>query len=81
MNMGVVALKLRQRLLAPGRVGRLMIDYLPTPGAVYTRHVEDEERYPLRVEQGRVEEGYLALTPLTRESRYRAALYVGLTSP
>ena len=81
MNMGVVALKLRQHLLAPGRMGRLIIDYLPTPGAMYARHVEDEERYPLRVEQGRVEEGYLALTPLTRESRYRAALYVGLTSP
>ena len=81
MNMGVVALKLRQCLLASGRAGRLRIDYLPMPGAMYARHVEDEKRYPLRVEQGRVEEGYLALVPVTPESRYRAALYVGSVSP
>ena len=81
MNMGVVALDLYRHLLVPGQVGRMVIDYLPLSGAMYVRHAEDEERYPLRVEQGRVEEGYLALTPVTRESHYRAALYVGLTSP
>ncbi len=81
MNMGVVALKLRRHLLAPGRAGRLMIDYRPAPGAMYARHVDERGRYPLRVKQGRVEEGYLALTPVTPQSLYRAALYVGAALP
>ena len=76
MNMGVVAHKLYRHLLLPGSMGRLVIDYLPAPSAMYARHMEDRERQPLRMEQGRVREGYLALTPVTRQSRYRAALYV-----
>ena len=76
MNMGVVAHKLYSRLLLPGSIGRLVIDYLPAPGAMYARHREDREHHPLRMEQGRVGEGCLALTPVTRQSHYRAALYV-----
>ena len=76
MNMGVVAHKLYSRLLLPGSIGRLVIDYLPAPGAMYARHREDREHHPLRMEQGRVGEGYLALTLVTRQSHYRAALYV-----
>lgn len=76
MNMGVVAHKLYRHLLLPGSVGRLVIDYQSAPDAMYARHVEESERHPLRMEQGRVGEGYLALTPVTRQSHYRAALYV-----
>lgn len=82
MNMGIVALKLYNHLLAPGMMGRLVIDYLPTPGAISLRHITDQKRFPLRInKKGRIEEGYLALTPVCQKTRYRAALYVGCTLP
>lgn len=75
MNMGILAGALRQRLLAPGSTGRLLVEYFPDSASLYQRHRWDEAHNPLRVEQGRVVEGYLSLCPLTSGSRYRAALY------
>lgn len=76
MNMGVVALKLYQRLLGSGCSGRFFIDYSPSADVLNDRHKADEQRCPLRVEDGKIREGYFPLTPITPRTNYRAALYV-----
>ncbi len=80
MNMGVVSHILYERFLAQGCEGRLVVEGYQTNEALRTRHEEDVQRFPLVVEEGRMVSGYLSLTPVTRQSRYRAAVLVSRNS-
>ncbi len=75
MNMGVVAHFLQQHVLAPGIAGRFSIEYFPTNAALQAQHRRDAEDFPLCVENGKVLSGYLPLTPVTPQCRYRASVW------
>ena len=65
-TMGMVALRLSQRYLAPHAIGDFHITYDSfMKGA-----------YPLTIENGKIREGYLSLCPVTKETKYRAYILV-----
>lgn len=76
MNMGVVALMLQQSLLLPGCNGHFSIDYFPDHGSLLRQHQSDIQNFPLHVADGKVLSGYLSLTPVTIQGRYRASVWV-----
>lgn len=76
MNMGVVALALQRHWLAPGCTGRFSIEYFSSGEALQRQHRADTAAFPLCVEQGKILSGYLSLTPVTAQCRYRAAVWV-----
>lgn len=75
-TMGMVALRLSQKYLAPSAVGDFHVTYESKEGETYERHRFMKETYPLIIEDGKIKEGYLSLCPVTKETRYRAYILV-----
>lgn len=75
-TMGLVALHLSQKYLAPAAIGDFYITYENKDGEAYERHRFMKETYPLIIENGKIKEGYLSLCPVTKETRYRAYMLV-----
>lgn len=73
-TMGLVALKLTQRLLAQGATGLFCVDYQKEPGAALRLHQQAQEAHPLCFAEGRIQRGYFSLCPVSAESHYRAYL-------
>ena len=76
MTMGIVAHQLYKNFVTPDSEGFFSIDYYSSNEALRTQHEQDTKDYPLIVENGRVSSGYLALTPITPQSRYRAYMRI-----
>ena len=71
MNMGVVAHILYERYVAHGHQGHFMVDFYPTPELLKIAHLQKIEEFPLQVtSDGRIYKGYLALTPIGKETQY-----------
>ena len=75
-TMGMVALRLSQRYLAPHAIGDFHITYDSKVGEAYERHRFMKGAYPLTIENGKIREGYLSLCPVTKETKYRAYILV-----
>ena len=75
-TMGMVALRLSQRYLAPHTIGDFHITYDSKVGEAYERHRFMKGAYPLTIENGKIREGYLSLCPVTKETKYRAYILV-----
>jgi len=73
-TMGMVALRLFQQYVAPGAVGDYRVSYEKEAGEALEKHRLMSETYPLRLANGRIQEGYLSLCPVTKETHYRAYL-------
>ena len=76
MNMGIVALRLAERVLAPGLVGHFHIAHYLTPSALQEDVGRRQRESPPIVEGGRLVGGCLPLVPVTSESRCLALLEV-----
>ena len=76
MNMGMVARKLADRFLPPETEGRYRVDYYPKPGELHNAHVARLKTNPPRITDGKLLHGYLALTPVSPHSRYRASIEI-----
>lgn len=76
MNMGIVALRLAERVLAPGLSGLFHIEHYPAPGALYEAYAERMRKSAPVIEGGRLVRGCLPLAPVTSESRCLALLEV-----
>lgn len=76
MNMGVVALRIADRFLAPGVEGHYRIDYFPQPGTLYRDHQKRLRETPVQIVNGRFAGGYFALTPVLPNSQYRACIEI-----
>lgn len=74
-TMGQVSLDLF-RWLAPGSEARFCIDYEKTDEALWHDHIEQTKIRPLCTCDGLMVEGYVALTPVTPHTHYRACLDV-----
>lgn len=76
MNMGVIAHFLTDRYLSSKAGGIFQIAYYPEVGIALKEHERMIAAFPLRIENGRVCDGYLPLVPVTSRSRYRAWIEV-----
>lgn len=77
MNMGVVAYLIHKKYIASGTTGRFSITYHPVSGEALRIHKQMKADFPLQIRDGRVIDGYMALTPVTNKSVYRAWICVG----
>lgn len=76
MSMGMVARIFFDRFMLPGGKGRFCVEAFPEPMALQEAHAADMRRFPLVVREGRLLSGYLSLTPVMPETRYRICVRV-----
>ncbi len=76
MNMGVVAHRLYRLWLSPESEGVFKIDYFPSPDLLQKDHRGQKNVHPLIMRDGRIESGYVSLTPIGTDTLYRAAMWV-----
>lgn len=75
-TMGMVALRIFEKYLAPKAIGDFRITYESKAGEAYEQHRFMKKVYPLKLKEGKIEEGYLSLCPVTKETGYRAYILV-----
>jgi hypothetical protein len=75
-NMGIMALKISQNMLAEQLTGCFHIDFDARAGEIYRRHRELKKLYPPVMESLKLASGYLPLCPVTEDSRYHAYMRV-----
>lgn len=71
MNMGVVSRLFYDRFVSHASQGRYIIEYYPRGGEAKVFHEQMKLKYPLRIEDGRIKEGYLSLTPVFDDTSYQ----------
>lgn len=75
-TMGLVALRLSEKYLAPKARGDMNITYVSKAGVAYEKHCFMKKAFPLKIRGGKIKEGYLSLCPITKETRYSAYMLV-----
>ena len=76
MNMGVVSRLFFDRYVCPDKCGRYVIEYYPHEGDALRFHERMKQDYPLKLRNGKVEEGYLSLTPVFEDTAYQIYVWV-----
>ena len=76
MNMGVVSRLFVDRYVCPDKCGRYVIEYYPHEGDALRFHERMKQDYPLKLRNGKVEEGYLSLTPVFEDTAYQIYVWV-----
>jgi len=76
MNMGVVAHSLYQRYICPRSKGLFVVDYDARAGEALCKHQKRLNAFPLKLKDGRIRSGYLALTPVHQRTQYTAWVLV-----
>lgn len=71
MNMGVVSRVFFDRHVWGEVTGRYVIEYFPHHGEACRFHEEMKEKHPLRLREGRIEGGYLSLTPVFEDTNFQ----------
>lgn len=79
MNMGVVSRLFYGRYVSPRSEGRYVIDYYARPQEAESFHERMKREHPLKIEGGRIVEGYLSLTPVFEDTSYQ--IYVIIETP
>lgn len=77
MTMGMVSRLFHHRFVAPHRTGMFRIAFHPTPETLREEHLRLTKAHPLTLTpDGRIEHGYLSLTPIGRNTCYSARVVV-----
>ena len=71
MNMGVVSRLFFDRYVCPDACGRYVIEYYPHEGDALHFHEEMKREHPLQLREGRIEQGYVSLTPIFEDTAYQ----------
>lgn len=79
MNMGMVAHRFYERFVNNQSKGHYRVDYFKKPGEAFAHHQEKSVDFPLNVENGRIESGYMSLTPVCEGTDYVAWVLVDRT--
>lgn len=72
MNMGVVSRIFHNKFAGPGKTGRFNVAYFRNRGEAHELHCVNRVKYPLMVRDGKIEKGYLNLSPVDADSSYIA---------
>lgn len=75
-TMGLVAMRISQKYLAPNARGDMHITYESKSGEAYEHHCFMKKAYPQEIIDGKIREGYFTLCPVTKDTRYRAYMLV-----
>ena len=70
MNMGVVARLFFDRYVCAEASGRYVIEYFPVRGEALRFHEAMGREHPLCLQDGKIREGYLSLTPVFEDTCY-----------
>lgn len=76
MNMGIVAHSIYKRVIHPNSTGLFSINYFKQEGEAINHSLTMQINNPLIIENGRIKSGYLALTPVDRNTNYTATLSI-----
>lgn len=76
MNMGIVARLLYDHYVVSGTTGRYIIEYYPKLGDALCAHCDLLGKYPLVVEQNKIRQGYMSLTPVFDDTAYQAYVII-----
>lgn len=75
-NMGILAAKVRDKIVAPGKYGKYYVDFESTPELLKSKIKTLRESYPLITENNRITKGFFMLTPLYADSQYMAYIII-----
>lgn len=75
-TMGMVALRLFQKYIAPEACGNFRISFDKEEGGAYEKDCQMRDSYPLQFTEGKIGAGYLSLCPVGKETHYRAYLLI-----
>lgn len=76
MNMGVVSRLFYDKYVSPQSQGHYVIEYYATPCEAVAFHERMKKECPLRLEEGKIAEGYLSLTPVLDDTAYQAYVLI-----
>jgi len=76
MNMGMVCRLFYDRYITAGSHGIFFIDYEKQPDCLYNDHINKTINNPLKIENRKICSGYLSLSPIKRETHYRARVMI-----
>lgn len=76
MNMGMVARLFYNRFVAKGCTGEYRVRFFKKEGEALTAHTTDNLAYPLEVNDGKINSGYINLSPVTQNSRYSVSAII-----
>jgi hypothetical protein len=76
MNMGIFSRLFHDRFVQSDRTGCFSVEYFQDPLLLCEDHKQKQTDYPLIIRDGRISSGYLSLTPVGRQTNYRASILV-----
>ena len=76
MNMGMTCRLFYDRYVSPDSHGVFYIDYYADSGKLYEDHLRKIQEQPLKIENGKINNGYLSLTPVNLDTHYRARVEI-----
>ena len=76
MNMGIVAHRIQEQFVHPNSTGLFSINYFKQEGEALKSSSAMQAHNPLVIETGKIKSGYLALTPIDKDTRYTATIAI-----
>lgn len=75
-NMGILAAKVRDKIVASGKSGKYYVDFELTPELLKNKIKALKEKYPLLIEDSKITKGFFMLTPSYADSQYMAYIII-----
>ena len=75
-TMGLVALRLSEKIVYRGSRGVLKITYYPKSGEALANHLAMQKQYPAQFILSKLYSGYLNLCPIDKDTSYCATLLI-----
>lgn len=76
MNMGIVAHRINERFVYPNFTGLFSINFYKKEGEAQISSLAMQAQNPLVIKGGKIRSGYLALTPIDKDTRYAATITI-----
>ena len=76
MTMGLVARLFYDTFVEEGKTGVYFVDYYKNSNDLFNNDLEKTEANPLVINNERIQKGYLSLTPISRNTLYRARVEI-----
>ena len=76
MNMGIVAHRINERFVYPNSTGLFSINFYKKEGEAQISSLAMQAQNPLVIKGGKIRSGYLALTPIDKDTRYAATITI-----
>ncbi len=76
MNMGIVAHRIQEQFIHPNSTGLFSINFFKQEGEAVSNSLAMQLDNPLVIEVGKIKSGYLALTPIDKDTQYTATIAI-----